>query len=170
MFSTFKKKTLKKEINKATVKGLALDFDFTLKTIGILIEKSEVSKVDEIIQELQQQGVETDQINVLVYTGLTKPKQLNEVSFSMKDFTLGGDIHNQGVQDFIEKPFDLLINFYAKDSVPLLWISTKSKAKFKVGIAAVTPKINHFSLDIPALDARAYVKHLMNYITIFKTK
>lgn len=170
MFSTFKKKTLRKAINQATLKGLASDFDFKPQTIGILIEKSEVSKVDELIQALRQSGVSTDQINVLVYTGLTKTKQLIDPSFSMSDFTLTGDIHNQEVKNFIDQPFDLLINFYAKDIVPLLWVSAKSKAKFKVGVATVTPKINHFSLDIQELQATQYAKHLMNYITIFKTK
>lgn len=170
MFSTFKKKTLKKAINKATLKGLESNYDFTLKTIGILIEKSEVSKVDELIQALRQNGVSANEIHVLVYTGLTKPKQMIDPSFSMKDFSLIGDVQNQEVKKFIGQPFDVLINFYAKDIVPLLWVSAKSQAKFKVGIATVTPKINHFSLAMQELHAAQYVKHLVNYITIFKTK
>lgn len=170
MFSTFKKKTLKKAINQATLKGVTSDFDGKPKTIGILIEKTDVPKVDELIQALRQSGVSADQINVLVYTGLTKTKQLLDPSFSMGDFTLTGEVQNQEVKRFIDQPFDWLINFYAKDIVPLLWVSAKSKAKFKVGVATVTPKINHFSLDIQELQATLYVKHLMNYITIFKTK
>ncbi|MBB1150399.1 MULTISPECIES: hypothetical protein [unclassified Myroides] len=170
MFSTFKKKTLKKAINKATLEGVESNYDFPLRVIGILIEKSEVSKVDELIQSLRQNGAKAEQIYVLVYTGLTKSKQLLDPSFSMKDFSIIGDVQNQEVKKFIEQPFDLLINFYAKDIVPLLWVSAKSKAKFKVGIAAVTPRINHFSLEMQELQAAPYIKHLMNYITIFKTK
>jgi|GEM_PF-2682226 len=170
MFSTFKKKTLKKAINQATLKGMPSDFDGRPQTIGILIEKSEVAKVDELIQTLRQSGVTAEQIHVLVYTGLTKAKQLLDPSFSLRDFTLTGDVRNQAVQDFIAQPFDWLINFYAKDIVPLLWVSAKSKAKFKIGVATITPKINHFSLDIQELQAAPYIKHLMNYITIFKTK
>ncbi|MGG5575949.1 DUF6913 domain-containing protein [Myroides sp. C15-4] len=170
MFSTFKKKTLKKAINKASLKGMESNYDFPLRTIGILIEKSEVSKVDELIQSLRQNGAVVEQIHVLVYTGLTGAKQLQDPSFSLKDFSIIGDVQNQEVKKFIEQPFDLLINFYAKDIVPLLWVSAKSKAKFKVGIATVTPRINHFSLDMQELQATAYIKHLLNYITIFKTK
>ncbi|MGG5506088.1 MULTISPECIES: DUF6913 domain-containing protein [unclassified Myroides] len=170
MFSTFKKKTLRKAINKAVLKGLESNFDFSLKTIGILIEKSEVAKVDELIQALRQNWAAAKEIHVLVYTGLTKSKQLLDPSFSMKDFTLIGDLHNQAAKKFMEQSFDLLINFYAKDIVPLLWVSSKSKAKFKVGLATVSPRINHFSLDMQELQATQYVKHLMNYITIFKTK
>lgn len=170
MFSTFKKKTLKKAINQATLKGVSSDFDGKPKTIGILIEKSEVAKVDELIQALRQGGVSADQIHVLVYTGLTKTKQLVDPSFSLSDFTLTGEVKNPAVKDFIAQPFDWLINFYAKDSVPLLWVSAKSKAKFKIGVATITPRINHFSLDMQELQATQYAKHLMNYITIFKTK
>lgn len=170
MFSTFKKKTLKKAINKATLKGMDSGYDFPLRTIGVLIEKSEVSKVDELIQSLRQNGASAEQIHVLVYTGLTKSKQLQDPSFSLKDFSIIGDVQNQAVKNFIEQPFDLLINFYAKDIVPLLWVSAKSKAKFKVGIATVSPRINHFSLEMQELQATSYIKHLMDYITIFKTK
>ena len=170
MFSTFKKKTLKKAINHTALPGISSDFDGKPKTIGIVIEKSEVAKVDELIQTLREHGVLAERIHVLVYTGLTKAKQLSDPSFSLSDFTLTGEVKSQAVNDFIAQPFDWLINFYAKDSVPLLWVSAKSKAKFKVGVATITPKINHFSLDIQELQASQYAKHLMNYITIFKTK
>jgi len=170
MFSTFKKKALKKAVTKTTLKGLASDFDFKMKTVGIVIEKNEIAKIDGIIQALRQKGAATEQVDVLVYTGLTQSKQVLDPSFCMSDFTLAGETQSKVIQDFVAKSFDLLINFYAEESAPLMWVSAASKAKFKVGVATVTPRINHFSLDIHELQASQYVEHLMNYITIFKTK
>ena len=67
--------------------------------------------------------------------------------FSIKDISFGGVINKKVVQEFVDYPFDLLINYFDEEKLPLLLVSKLSKAKFKVGFSNVDARIHHFMLS-----------------------
>ncbi len=170
MISTFKKRAIKKAIDQISLEGVSKDYDYNFQTLGILIDKKEVGTIQQIVSSFQQNGFFFKDVKVLVYTGLLKDKTIVFPSFNLTNFTLNGHLKSASVDDFIATDFDLLINFYDKDIVPLVYVSTKVQAKFKVGISTVTSNVNHFSLEVKDLNPIEYVNHLTSYINIFKTK
>ena len=77
-----------------------------------------------------------------------------------------GEINKKEVNDFIETPFDLLINYYDVNKSALLLLSTKSKAKFKVGFDTVDKRVNHFIIKTLVEDFNEFVLELFKYLKI----
>lgn len=153
-----------------SLEGVSKDYDFNFQTLGILIDKKEVSSIQQIVASFQQNGYVFKEVKVLVYTGLLKDKKVEHPSFSLANFSLGGSLTSATVDDFIATEFDLLINYYDKDIVPLVYVSAKAQAKFKVGISSVMSNISHFSLEMRDFNPSQYVSLLVSYIKMFKTK
>ena len=85
---------------------------------------------------------------------------------SLKNISLSGEINKKEVNDFIETPFDLLINYYDVNKSALLLLSTKSKAKFKVGFDTVDKRVNHFIIKTLVEDFNEFVLELFKYLKI----
>ncbi|MDR0227792.1 MAG: hypothetical protein LBI72_01795 [Flavobacteriaceae bacterium] len=171
VFNFIKKKALRKVVESVKLSAISADYTFEFQTVGIVLEKSEVSAIDKLIQCLKKQGVERHKIQILVYDAETLVKDMQGVhSYKMTDFDQTGNSTKQEVNSFIEQPFDLLISYYTQDVAPLVWVTAKSAASFKVGVSAVLNKVNHFSLDFAALNAEEYMGNLNRYVEILKTK
>lgn len=169
MFNLFKKKALKKAVDSIGLPALEPDFNFEFQTVGIVLEKNEVSAIDMLLNNLQKLGVELSKLQILVYDAesLVKEVQLAN-SYTLSDFDQSGQATKKEVVDFINKPFDLLISYYTSDVMPLVWVTANSRAKFKAGISSVTKKVNHFALDVLVMDAEKYIQNLIRYINILK--
>lgn len=109
------------------------DFDHVQK-IGILFDTFEPGTqklIEKFARELREEGKEVvplgfvnDKITVSNYgTLIFNRKQLSLKLFPQTKMT----------DDFLNQPFDLLINAYFAEHLPLEYISTFSKAHFRVG-------------------------------------
>lgn len=88
--------------------------------------------------------------------------------FSRKDHTCWGRPKDQTVNDFTEKPFDILIDLSLKESLPVQYVVGLSKAKMKVGKLSKNGFYD-MMIDIskePTLDN--YIKQLGTYLNMFK--
>ncbi|MTG98376.1 MULTISPECIES: DUF6913 domain-containing protein [Myroides] len=169
LFNAVKKKALRKAVEGTKLPSVPLEFNYQVKTIGILSEKKEQSTVESMINILVDRGFKREDILVLYYDGSnSKVKEEDAYVFKLRDFESSLKTSNESLKVFVEKPFDLLISFYKSDTIPLLWGTSQSKAKFKVGLASVTSFVNHFNIEMNGLDAELYVKLLFEYINIFK--
>ena len=97
---------------------------------------------------------------------IKKKEVINEPFLSLKNISLSGEINKKEVNDFIETPFDLLINYYDVNKSALLLLSTKSKAKFKVGFDTVDKRVNHFIIKTLVEDFNEFVLELFKYLKI----
>jgi hypothetical protein len=66
----------------------------------------------------------------------------------------------------METPFDLLINYYDVEKSALLVVTNLSKAKFKVGFAAVNKKLNHFMINTEGGNYAIFTEELFKYLKI----
>ncbi|MEC4113982.1 DUF6913 domain-containing protein [Myroides pelagicus] len=169
LFDAVKKKALRKAVESSVLPSVPSEFNYQVKTIGILSEKKEQAMVEKMIDVLVKRGISRDNIYVLYYdSSNSKADERALYVFKLRDFESSLKTSNESLRVFVEKPFDLLISFYKSDAIPMLWGTSQSKAKFKVGLASVTSFVNHFNLDMNDLDAEIYVKLLFEYINIFK--
>lgn len=168
IFNALKKKALKKAVVQTQLAALNPDYNYTFSTVGVVLEKGEVIALEKMQQSLQKIGVKLQNVDVLVYNAGASLKNVKAESFSLSDFDNSGNTDKKEIRNFIEKPYDLLISYYAKDAVPLLWVTSQSKARFKVGISPVVSKVNHFTLEVTAMDAKQNIENLIKYINNFK--
>lgn len=158
---------LKKVINKRLLQYKLEDSEDKIKTIGILIDESESLKRESVLTELKQYDFDLEQIKVLVFKNKIKAKEvLPEPFYSTKDITLSGNITKPEVLQFIEIPFDLLINFYDEPKASLNMIAKKSKAKFKIGFSTIDKRINHLIIHSEVDNIKEFTTEVIKYLRI----
>ncbi|MDM1529383.1 DUF6913 domain-containing protein [Myroides odoratimimus] len=166
-FNTLKKRSLQKVVEKSTLKAVPVDFKYDFREIGIVVDKAEAKVIPDLIRNLEKRGIPSAKIHFLVYAKDSK-KNNEEHLFGMNEFTLTGSTENKEVLEFIEKKCDLLISYYTNQTLPLLWVTSKSNAIFKVGVSSENTQLNHFSLALERLDVDNFVDNLFKYINVFK--
>ncbi|MEK6451438.1 MULTISPECIES: DUF6913 domain-containing protein [Myroides] len=167
-FNTLKKRAIRKSVESAKLTPVPTDFKYEFKKIGIVVEKADSTMLSELLEALNTKGVKQSQVQFLVYSNDNKESKGDENFFKIKDFTMSGSTDKKEVLDFIGADYDLLISYYTSDSAPLLWVTAKSLAKFKVGISSVNTKGNHFCLEVSDLNVKSYIDNLFKYIKVFK--
>ncbi len=138
-----------------------------IESIGLLVDETYFSKTAELWDEILKQGSKNEQITLLVYKDKIKPKEvLKEPFLALKNISISGEIDKPEVIAFLDKPFDLLINYYDVNKPGLMLLSLKSKAKFKVGFETVDKRVNHFIIKELVDNYKEFISELFKYLKI----
>lgn len=167
MFLDFLKKfLLKRKLKQA----LGLDTDSfspdKIKSVGLIIDESYFNNKTQLIEALKTKGIEEKSITLLLYHDKNKKRDTNFTSFSLKSVSWSGAIGNQEIKDFKAKTFDLLISYYDVEKAPLLLVTQRSKAKFKVGFSTVDKRINNFMIQTTVENSTVFIEELFKYLKI----
>jgi hypothetical protein len=159
----FLKKTIKKwlwEYNLEESEG-------KINTVGVVVDATYFFDKEQLVSEIKAMSKDFKEIKILVYQDKMKGKNIeHELVFSIKDIGFGGKINKKVVQDFVDYPFDLLINYFDEEKIPLLLVSKMSKAKFKVGFSNVDARIHHFMLSMELNKYKEFVSESFKYLKI----
>ncbi len=128
---------LKSSLEKREPMNAVPNFD-SIKEIAILYQADDTKKeaeVNKLAQHLREQGKK------VLLMGFVNQKQLPEnykfqISqeyFWKESLSLFLLPQKEKVANFINKPFDLLINLYSEFSLPMVAVSAYSKAKNRIG-------------------------------------
>ena len=168
MFYTILKRFfLKKKIAKKLQIQQPLLEQQKIASIGILVDESYFPNSEVLVAEIVKHGFKKEQIQVLVFKDKMKSKEVvSEPFLSLKNISLSGEFDKKEVNEFINKSFDLLINYYDINKSSLLLIATKSKAKFKVGFDSVDKRVNHFIIKLLVENFNEFVLELFKYLKI----
>lgn len=167
MFLNFIKKFLLKRKLKNAFLVLTDSFSIEkIKTVGLIIDETYFNGKEQLLDELVVNGIERQDIEFLLYHDKDKKRDLNFTSFSFKNVSWSGEISNQEVIDFKAKPFDLLISYYDIEKAPLLLVTQRSKAKFKVGFSNIDKRLNNFMIQTTAENSSAFIEELFKYLKI----
>nr|WP_231559988.1 hypothetical protein [Flavobacterium gilvum] len=97
---------------------------------------------------------------------LSDKEQFLNPTFGYKDLNFKSDFIKQSVNEFLQDEFDLLINYYSEEEPILLFLTHKTKAKFKAGFSSVDKRLNHFLINIQFTDYKEFVSELFRYLKI----
>jgi hypothetical protein len=138
-----------------------------IEKVGIIIDESYFKDRESLVNELIKNDVLESNIQILVYKDRIKRKEVFDYSvFSIKNLTWIGTFNKREVNDFIATKFDLLINYYDVEKVPLLLASHQSKANFKVGFSSIDRRLNHITITTNAENHIVFVEELFKYLII----
>ncbi|MBV2195920.1 MAG: hypothetical protein KUL78_05395 [Flavobacterium sp.] len=158
---------LKKNVTKRLATQNSSGSNDKVLTVGVLVDETYFSKTNQLVERIVSQGIQESNISILVYKDKIKKKEvINEPFLSLKNISISGEIDKKEVNDFINTSFDLLINYYDVNKSGLLLLSTKSKAKFKVGFDTVDKRVNHFIIKTLVEDFNEFVLELFKYLKI----
>jgi hypothetical protein len=138
-----------------------------IKKVGIIFDESYFYEREGMVEALIQKGIAEADIKVLVYKDKIKKNEVFDYPiFTHKDLSWRGTIDKKDVKDFVNEPFDLLINYYDTEKVALILVSHLSKASFKVGFASIDKRLNHFMIDTNAENYKVFMDELFKYLKI----
>ncbi|VXC22052.1 conserved hypothetical protein [Flavobacterium sp. 9AF] len=158
--------SLKKNINKRLIKLTDASND-KINTIGIIIDSTYFFDSEKLLTEIKSRKNDFKDIQILYYNDKIGHKNsLSHLSFSHKDISLSGEINVVEVKDFISYPFDLLINFYDEEKLPLKFVSLSSKAKFKVGFSSNKSVGNHLLIKSEVKNYPEFISEMFKYLKI----
>lgn len=158
---------LKKNVKKRLLNQPLLSKQQKIKTIGVLVDESYFSHTSSLLEEILKEGFVKDQVKVLIYKDKIRSKE--EVIFpciSRKNISISGEIDKKEVLDFLNQPFDLLVNYYDTNKFPVMLLSVKSNAFFKVGFDTVDKRVNHFIIKESIENYKSFTSELFKYLKI----
>ncbi|MEM9918005.1 MAG: hypothetical protein AAF990_07915 [Bacteroidota bacterium] len=143
---------LRQKLNATSFKRGSLDFQ-SVKSVGLVYNAADPTHSETIRQFVHLLKKQDKEVKVLAYF----PDKETHENCPYKHFSnkaLDWVMRPTGfeVEQFIETPFDVLINLCLKDCIPLEYISALSKAGFRVG--PVSEKLYCYDLMIDASDER----------------
>lgn len=166
-FNYIKEFILKKIVKKNLLNDKAIINDEKINSVGLILDEEQFPLLNQIIMELGNVGISKNQIEVLGFKGkINKNETFGFPVFSYKNISLNGSINDIHAKDFINKPFELLINFYESEKAALMKVSISSKAKFKVGFGSVDKRINNFIIQTETVDYKVFLNELFKYLKI----
>lgn len=167
MFLNFLKKFFLKRKLKNALQALTHRFSAEkIKSVGLFIDETYFSDKEQLLRQLKEKGIEENNITLLLYHDKEKKRDLNFTSFSLKSVSWSGAINDREVVDFKAIEFDLLISYYDVEKAPLLLVTQRSKAKFKVGFASIDKRVNNFMIQTTAENSIIFIDELFKYLKI----
>jgi hypothetical protein len=158
---------LKKIVSKRLLKQKDQLVQQKITTVGLIVDETYFSNTARLVEQLISQGIEKEKITVLIYKDKIKSKELIASPFlALKNISFTGEINKKEVIDFLETPFDLLINYYDINKYALVLLSVQSKANFKVGFDTVDKRVNHFILKMLVDQYELFTSELFKYLKI----
>lgn len=158
---------IQNKINKSLANVKHLSSNDTIKTIGIIYDETILNKRNDLVKLLQNNGVKESDISILVFKDkIYKNELFDKPTFSHHDLSWSSSFYNAEVTYFIDQKFDLLINYYDNEKLPLLLATNLSKATFKVGFSEINKKLNHFIINSKIAEVKIFVEELFKYLKI----
>lgn len=158
---------LKKIVNTRLNSYKTEDSNDAVKTVGVIVNASIFEQKNQLIEEIQKQGIQKEAIKVLTFKErVAKNETIAEPFYTTKNISIRGGVKKESVQQFVETPFDLLISYYDEPKASLDLIAKKSKAKFKVGFGEVDKRINSLIINTSIKQYTVFVKEVFKYLQV----
>ena len=146
-------------------------------SVGILFlleDEPKFKQLDMLVKNLTKQGKDVKMLGL--FNDKVLPnffiQKLKIDIFTKKDVNFLGRPSGDVIKEFIEKPFDILLDFTETEILPMDYILGMSKAGFKAGrYREDMVKVMDLMIQKPEnMDFDTFIKTTIDYISIFNTK
>ena len=158
---------LKKILKNKLYKHKTAFQDAKIETIGILIDESRFGQKESLIKELVHYGINENNISVLVYKDkIKKNEEFIYPTISLSSLNWNGVFSKTEANDFKNRKFDLLINYYDIEKTALVLISSTSKAQFITGFSVIDKRLNDLMITTHIENYKVFAHELIRYLKI----
>ena len=138
-------RNIKKNLKKRTMFGV----NDSLTTIGFLVNEEEHINFDIFFDMSIALGVQQKDTKIFSFTDIkTKTPTLIQNKIFSNHFNWRGEINNNNALDFLNTQLDVLVSYYDTKNNYLNLMTSKSKAKFKVGFNGVDNRLFDLIINV----------------------
>lgn len=158
------RKFLKQELGKPLHR---IDRKKGVRSIGCIVNLDQFDNTNVFYDLVNEFSLQPNAVHVIGYREeRDKNSPYATPIFSDRDLGWGGAIENSHAKEFLDKEYDLLINYYTSDTLLLQLMTLQTKARFNVGFGEVDKKLNDLILNTSIKDFEIFKKELRKYLFI----
>lgn len=164
-FNYFKDFFLKKKLKKILLDTREITLVQKVNTIGILVDEASFFQTMALKKSLIEKGFHNNNIFILAFKN-SKELETEKAYpvFGWDNMSLGLQIHEKKIVEFIQYPFDVLLSYYETNNSFLQWITNQSKASLKVGFYAVDKRLNHIMINTKTENYNQFVQEFVRVL------
>lgn len=165
--NSLRSKTIYRKIRKESESRSFTPLSTQIKSIAIL-QTDEMQFTKAGLQQLAQIfKIKESAIRKMSLIKSTEEKQEeNSSTFSEKQIGWNGVIKSDHIKEFTRTPFDILINYYDKDILPLVALTTFSKAHMKIGFSEDLMVMNDLVISVSLNNEKLLLEEVEKYMRI----
>jgi hypothetical protein len=162
-----KEKSIKKNLN-TILNNREIHFNtHKIESLGIILNADETTDFESIKTIANTLNILPNKLKIIAFTESKKEVTYSwNDCFNPKDFGWNGKINNIELQTFLDTEFDLLISYYSKNVLELKYLTTASKANFKVGIFQIDTRLNDLIIKTNFKNLEAFKAELKKYLSV----
>ncbi len=142
----------------------------SIKSLAVLIDASQSVNVLSVVKLANELGVKSERLKVMGYK--EDQKEISDdkdaAYYNDRSFGMSGAVKSNSLNEFINKDYDVLINFYSESKLELDYVAAASKAKFKVGFAEIDNRINDLVIGSANQNTNLFISELKKYLKILQ--
>lgn len=140
-----------------------------ISTVAILQVEEAVFDSKQLRVLANQLGIDEQAITQLTYvTKIAKERKEDEHLVTDKHLGWKGVLKPKHLKDFVQKKFDLLVNYHETDILALRTLAAASQAQLKVGIVVDKLGLNDLVIHTKTGEEAVFNRELNTYLNILK--
>ncbi|MEM1257798.1 MAG: hypothetical protein AAGH81_04660 [Bacteroidota bacterium] len=140
-----------------------------ISNIACIVDMDKFSNADAFQSLRQQMGLKPNAVHVMGYKrGQDKYGMFSIPFCTDKDLGWNGSVENGDFSEFSGREYDVLINYFTEDRLLLKLMSTKVKARIRVGLKEGDNDMNDLIFDCKLDDFETFQSELEKYLRILK--
>lgn len=161
-----KKISVKRAIRKNLKKRMLNDVFSLKKTEKILclVHSDEIQNFDFIKDMVKVFSIKSENF-VVVECANGKQKTDN---FSEEKISIFGSVTDEKINQILSEKYDVLLNCFTKNDLPILLLSSKVKAKLKIGFSGIDEEYNDLIINCKVNQMEVFVKEIEKVIKVIK--
>ena len=167
MFKRIQKIFIRKNITKNLKKRTMFGINDSLKTIGFLVNEEDHIDFEIFFDISNALGVQQKDTKIFSFTDIkTKTPTLIQNKIFSNHFNWRGEINNNNALDFLNINLDVLVSYYNTKNNYLNLMTSKSKAKFKVGFNGVDNRLFDLIINVDPQITLDVKSELLKYFKV----
>ena len=136
-------------------------------TLGFLVDEDFFNDFEKLSTISEKIGLHHKDVTVFTFMNVKKKlPSLRQNQINNKEFSWKGIIQNQNANEYLGKPFDVLVGYYKGQNCFLDLMISKSKANFKVGFKGVDDRLYDLIIDVDPLQVTKFGEELIKYLKV----
>lgn len=138
-------------------------------SIGCIVDLDKFNDTNLFYKFIEEFKLKPNAVKIIGYKSFyDKNSPYATPVFSDKDLGWNGKIENSYALEFVNREYDLLVNYYTDDNLLLQLMTYKSKARLRVGFNEVDKNLNDLILSTPIANFDLFKKELKKYLKVLK--
>lgn len=140
-----------------------------ITSIGCIVDLDKFNDTNLFYQFIEEFSLRPNSIKIIGYKSFyDKNSPYSTPVFSDKDLGWNGRIQNSYALEFVNREYDLLVNYYTDDYLLLQLMTLNTKARIRVGFGEVDKNLNDLILNTPISNFEVFKKELKKYLKVLK--